>query len=139
MRLNTDMKIPGMAGMGPAAWDRDNQKMSMHSPLPEHVDYVEEQLHRHDHDHHIVHRRHPENDCDETLVPMEIPVEECMQIHHHEHHLKHHNPTDKEAPHSEDKDAEPVMKKKHHMLHHNQRRHDESGFPASDADCASES
>ncbi len=67
---------PSMGGMGAAAWDRSdqNKKVSMHPPLPEHVECVEEQMKLHSHKHHDVHRRHPENDCDEEVVGTEIPL-----------------------------------------------------------------
>jgi len=81
MKIYTDIKISSMSGFGPAAWNREEHKMSMHPPFPDHVDLLEEEmLETH---HHIVHRRHPENDCEEILIPREISIEELQPHHHH--------------------------------------------------------
>lgn len=53
-----------VSGMGPSAWDRDTQKMSIHPHLPGHTDHEENDAEKH-HKHHIVHRRHPENDTED--------------------------------------------------------------------------
>ncbi len=71
-KADTDTAV--MAGMGPAAWERDSQKMSMHPPIPGHIEFVEEHMELHHHDHHTVQRKHPQNDCEEGLVKKEIPL-----------------------------------------------------------------
>ena len=55
-----------MAGMGPFAWDRDTQKMSMHPPLPENIEHVERDMENHHEKHHRVQRRHPELGKEDT-------------------------------------------------------------------------
>ncbi len=73
MKTVSAIKISSMAGFGPTAWDQDIQRVSMHPPLPEHIEYVEEKMHRRPRHHHIVQRRNPDNDCDVVLIAMEIP------------------------------------------------------------------
>ena len=46
MKVIGNIRICSMAGLGPVAWDQDMQRMSMHPPLPEHIECVEEQFHR---------------------------------------------------------------------------------------------
>ncbi len=82
MKINmgtTQVGMPGFSGMGPAAWDRDTQKMSMHPPLPGHIEYVEEESHRHHPEHHIVHRDNPENRHENILIS-EIPPKYLKQL-----------------------------------------------------------
>lgn len=77
MRINANIKTTSMAGFGAAAWDSDTHKISMHPPIPGHIEYVEEHMvqHEHENDHHVVKRRHPENDCEENLIAMDLPIE----------------------------------------------------------------
>lgn len=84
--------LPMMTGLGPSAWDRDGEKMSMHPPLPGHIEYVEEEMEMHEHanEHHIVHRRHPENDSEEKMISKEISVDD-LDKQQHRHHAGHHS------------------------------------------------
>jgi len=77
MKLTTNINPPSMAGLGPAAWEQDTHKVTMHPPLPGHVEYVEEQLHRHAHQHHVVHRDNPANH--HVVISMRDLPPECLK------------------------------------------------------------
>ena len=78
MKIRPNIKISGISGFGPAAWDRDTEKVSMHSPIPGHVDH-EEHLEQ-QHHHHLVHRRDPEHDSDENLGAMDLPLKSWLPL-----------------------------------------------------------
>jgi hypothetical protein len=71
----------GGTGFGPVAWDRDSQKMSMHPPVPGHIEFVEKAMNAH-HNHHIAKRRHPEDDNETTLIQTEIKAESMAHGKH---------------------------------------------------------
>ena len=102
MKLDTNIKISSMSGFGPTAWGQDTQKMSMHPPIPGHMEHVEHdmELHEHEEQHHTVHRRHPEDDCEEGLVRMELPLESIQPLLNGKHYVL--IPEDRLPPHSSD-------------------------------------
>lgn len=89
MKLHTDIKILSVAGFGPAAWDQDTQKVSMHPPLPGHIEYVEEemQLHAAHKKHHVMHRDNPENHHEETLI-RDVPPQYLKKLLSGKYYLK---------------------------------------------------
>jgi hypothetical protein len=89
MKLNADADLPRMAGLGPTAWNVDTQKVSMHPPVPGHIEFVTEEMQSHAEHHHIVQRRHPENDIQVSLIPIEINPEDLGYHSHPFHHLMH--------------------------------------------------
>lgn len=88
MKFDTDLKISSMAGFGPAAWGGDTQKVSMHPPIPGHIEFIEEAM-QSQKQKHIVQRRHPENDNEVTLHRGEITAEDMDQHSHLLNHLIH--------------------------------------------------
>ena len=115
MKITIKSAPVNMAGMGPVAWDRDEHRVSMHPPLPDHIEYVEKHMERneHAHRHHIVQRRHPEADNEQVLIPHEIGENEFKRTQHlHLHHLLEHH-----AHHA-------VKRTKYHLLHF---RHSDKG------------
>jgi len=90
MRIKIQSSSPAnFSGMGPSAWDRDTQKVSMHPPLPENIEHVEHDMQLHEHQSHIVHRRHPENDCDDELYREDISIEDLQQKPRRSSHRPH--------------------------------------------------
>lgn len=53
-----------MAGFGPTALMKYSSKVSMHPPIPGHIEFVEHEMEvlSRSSAHHMVKRRHPEND-----------------------------------------------------------------------------
>jgi hypothetical protein len=85
LRINfnkNDLEISGMAGMGPAAWINEGHRVKMHPPLPDHVDHIIDHIEEHLRTSHLdfVRRRHPENDSEEELVQVEIPLKYLLPL-----------------------------------------------------------
>ena len=114
MKADTDINISSMAGLGPAAWGGDTQKVSMHPPIPGHIEFVAEEMKSHTQHHHIVQRRHPENDNEVTLIRKEITLED-MGYHPHR---RHHCHREKARGATANGDSDKVHSRKHHRLHH---------------------
>ena len=78
-----------VAGMGPVAWNRDEQALSMHPPLPEHIEYVEEYMAQHEHEqaHQIIYRRDLDNEGIESMVFHRVQKEDFQRTPHP--HLNH--------------------------------------------------
>jgi hypothetical protein len=90
MKPKIDTNLPRMAGFGPVAWGGETQETrSMHPPIPGHIEFVEEEMQTHAEHHHIVHRRHPENDNEISLIRMEITPEDMGYHPHHRHYFMH--------------------------------------------------
>lgn len=132
---NTSLSTPGMAGMGAAAWERDTQKVSMHPPLPEDIEHVQHdmELRHHQDGHHIVHRRHPEDEPNVTADRVELPLEYAKPLLGGKDHIRVPNkrhcapsPTsDCSAREGHTKQAEPVFFcKKCHGLVVDGKRHE---------------
>ena len=113
MKLDTNVNLPRMAGIGPAAWDGDTQKASMHPPIPGHIEFVAEEMKSHAEHHHIAQRRHPENDNQVSLIPVEINPKDLGYHAHHIQHLMH--------MHQRDKTHRLTVTKKSHKAHTRQR------------------
>ncbi len=62
IRINTDVSAAGMTGFGANTLVHDNEKVSMHPPLPENIEHVmhDMRLKEHKEAHRVVSRRHSE-------------------------------------------------------------------------------
>ena len=125
MKLDLGIKITNGAGFGPAAWVGDSQKVSMHPPIPGHIEFVEEEIPSHRAQHHVVQRRHPENDNEFTLIRTEITPEDMGYHPYHQHHLMHKHQREKDHKVTAANEEHKEHAGKHRLLHH--RRVDSDG------------